>query len=90
MYKIKNMEISFYKKENRLAELKSYIKEQTPSVRFKNNPIKIGDKFNINLTLTVEDSNKLDILFNKWYANDNPVVKKSGWRELLLKRLNLS
>ena len=55
MYKIKNMEISFYIKENRLAELKSYIKEQTPSVRFKNNPIKIGDKFNINLTLTVED-----------------------------------
>ena len=78
MYKIKNMEISFYIKENRLAELKSYIKEQTPSVRFKNNPIKIGDKF------------KIRYLINKWYANDNPVVKKSGWQELLLKRLNLS
>jgi hypothetical protein len=84
------MERSFYIKDYRLAELKLYIKENTPSVRFNGNPIKTGEKFYIQLTLTVEDSNILDVLFNIWHAKDNPVVKKSGWQELLLKRLNLS
>lgn len=84
------MERSFYIKEYRLAELKLFIKELTPSVRFNGNPIKTGDTFYIQLTLTVEDSNILNVLFNKWHAKDNPVVEKSGWQKLLLKRLNLS
>jgi hypothetical protein len=36
---------SFYIKEDRLGELKSFIREFTPTVRFKHNPLKQGDKW---------------------------------------------
>ncbi len=63
---------SFYIKENRLDELKKFIRTKTHSVRFKHNPLKEGDKFFISLTMDVEDGNILNELFNKWYDIDNP------------------
>jgi len=61
--------------ENRLNELKSFIRKELPSARFKDNPLKVGDKWIIALNMEIEDSNKLKLLHNKWYEEDNPPKK---------------
>lgn len=78
---------SFYIKENRLDELKSFIREFTPTVRFKHNPLKQGDKWFIALTMEVEDGNKLNQLFNKW-DEDNPIIEKVSLWERIKKWYN--
>jgi len=65
------MYTSFYIAENRLDELKSFIRTHTPTVRFKHNPLKEGTKWFIALNMEVEDSNKMNELFNKWHDEDN-------------------
>lgn len=85
---------SFYIKEERLDELKKFIRTETPSVRFKHNPLKEGNQWFIAMTLEVEDSNKLNLLFNKWYLEDNPIkydksqCQKCGEHIGLLGRFN--
>lgn len=79
---------SFYIKENRLDELKSFIREFTPTVRFKHNPLKEGDKWFIALTMEVEDGNKLNQLFNKWDEEDNPIIEKVSLWERIKKWYN--
>lgn len=76
------MKTSFYISENRISELKTFIRNHLPSVRFEHNPMKLGDKFHVSLTMDVEDGNKLNELQNKWYEEDNPPKpkKKSFWR----------
>lgn len=66
------MYTSFYISENRLDELKSFIRTDLPTARFKCNPIKEGDKWFIALNMDVEDGNKLNLLHNKWFDEDNP------------------
>lgn len=74
--------------EHRLGELKQYIKEFTPSVRFLNNPLKIGNKYHISLSMEVEDGNKLNILHNKWYKQDNPpIITKEGVIKRIINKL---
>lgn len=65
------MKQHFYIKKNRYSELKSFIREETPSVRFLNNPIENIDTFYISLDMEVEDANKMNLLFSKWYNEDN-------------------
>lgn len=78
------MYTSFYIKENRLEELKSFIRSFTPSVRFKHNPLKEGDKWFVALTMEVEDNNKLNELFEKWHNEDNiPLKNESFWKRVL-------
>lgn len=69
------MYTSFYIVENRLDELKSFIKTFTPTVRFKHNPLKEGNQWFIALTMEVDDGNKLNELFEKWHNEDNAVSK---------------
>lgn len=78
------MYTSFYVTENRLDELKSFIKNSTPSARFNHNPLKEGNKWFISLNIEVNDSNKLNKLFNKWYEEDNPpkIKTKSIWKRM--------
>lgn len=78
------MYTSFYIEENRLDELKSFIKTSTQTVRFKHNPLKEGNKWFIALTMEVEDGNKLNELFEKWHNEDNPPksVNKSMWKRM--------
>lgn len=64
---------SFSIKEERLGELKNFIKITAPSVRFVGNPYKMTKLWFVAITLDVEDSDKLNELFNKWYDEDNPV-----------------
>lgn len=61
------MYTSFHIAENRLDELKSFIRAFTPTVRFKHNPLKEGNQWFIALTMEVEDSSKLNELFSKWH-----------------------
>ncbi len=75
---------SFYIPNGRLAELKNFIRNHTPSVRFVHNPLKEGEKYWIALTMTVEDNNKLSELFNKWYDIDNPKIEKKTLKERIL------
>ena len=74
---------SFYIKENRLSELKSFILGSMPSARFVYNPEKVGDKYYIKLSMEVSDGNKLNILQNKWHNEDNhKIVKISIFRKI--------
>ncbi len=78
------MYTSFYVTENRLDELKSFIRNSTPSARFNYNPQKEGNKWFISLNIEVGDSNKLNKLFNKWHEEDNPpkIKTKSIWKRM--------
>jgi len=79
------MKTSFYITENRLSELKSFIRAELPTVRFNHNPLKVGKELNISLSMSVEDGNKLSTLQNKWYEQDNPepIPNKSIWSNIL-------
>lgn len=57
------MEIQFYTHE--VDETKHFIRTELPSARFLHNPIKIGDEWNISLSMSVEDGNKLSLWRNK-------------------------
>lgn len=78
------MHTSFYITENRLDELKSFIRNFTPTVRFEHNPLKESNKWFISLTMEVEDCNKLNELFNKWHSEDNPPKRPN---KSILKRI---
>jgi hypothetical protein len=79
------MYTSFYIAENRLNQLKSFIRAELPTARFKHNPLMIGMEYSISLDLSVEDGNKLSQLREKWYNEDNPPKspKKSIWKQIL-------
>ena len=79
------MHRSFYIAENRLEELKSFIRAFTPTVRFKHNPLKEGNQWFIALTMEEADSNKLNELFNKWHNEDNQPKSpnKIIWKRML-------
>ena len=77
------MNTSFYLTEKRIPELKTFIK-QLPSARFKHNPLKQGNQFLISLEMDMDDSNKLSLLQNKWYDEDNkPEPTKGFWKRIL-------
>lgn len=74
---------SFSIKEERLAELKIFIKDFLPSVRYVQNPYKMSKLWFVAMTIDVEDSNKLNELFNKWYDEDKiKPVKNSIWKRI--------
>lgn len=79
------MRTLFYIQENRIEELKIFIKTELPTARFLQNPYKQGSKFGISLELTVDDGNKLTRLRNDWYNQDNPYVSpKKSWFSRIL------
>ena len=79
------MRTTFYIQENRIEELKSFIRAELPTARFLQNPYKQGSEFGISLELTVEDGNKLSQLRNNWYNQDNPYkIPKKSWLSRLL------
>ncbi len=79
------MQTNFYVTENRLLELKSFIRKELPTARFKHNPLKQGDEYFISLTMEVQDGNKLNELHNKWHEEYKPSVihKKTIWKRFL-------
>ena len=78
------VEQTFYIKKDRLTELKSFIRLYLPTTRFKQNPYVFGNDWCIMLSMEVQDSNKLNELFNKWYDLDNyKSPKKSFWKRMI-------
>ena len=69
------METNFYIKKEELKDVTLFIKNKLISSRFKHNPILFNNKYNISLTLTVEDYNKLSMYMKG--ENPKPVKKKS-------------
>lgn len=66
------MYTSFYIKKHRLDELKKHIREHLPTVRFRHNPLEMGNEWFIALDMDVKDSAKLNELHNKWHDEDQP------------------
>jgi hypothetical protein len=68
---------TFYVPQHRYYELKEFIRLHTPSVRHQHNPIPIkGEEFMMTLCLTVDDLNRLSKLREKWFSEDNELIKK--------------
>lgn len=78
---------SFYIDKNRLNELKSFIRDELPTTRFKHNPLLIGSQYNIALDLSVEDGNKLSQLQHEWHIEDNPSKTTNKTNRGFLKKL---
>ncbi len=68
---------NFYVAEFRLEELKLFIRSNLPTARFIDNPYKVGNKYSISLEMEIKDANKLNLLQNKWYDEDNAINSPS-------------
>ena len=68
-------------KKERYPELKQFIRENMPTVRFLSNPLEIHNKLTIDISYEIDDINKLHTLTNKWHLEDNPPIepKQSFW-----------
>lgn len=74
------METNFYIKKEELEDVTLFIKNKLFSAKFKHNPILFNDRYNISLTLTVEDYNKLSMFISGELMvkeNPKPIKKKS-------------
>lgn len=69
------MTTSFLCESERLKDLQNFIKSDLPSARFVHNPLKISTKYLVELSMNVEDGNKLNQWFAKWDIADNPPAK---------------
>ena len=78
------MYTSFYISENRIGDLKLFIRTMLKTARFKSNPSKIGSEYHISLDLSVEDCNKLNAVRQQWDDEDTPPVENqmSIWEKL--------
>ena len=80
--------ITSYIKKDRIKELKSFIRDFLPSVRFVHNPLKTGNDLCICIDIDVNDANKLNELFNKWHEIDNPKIPNKSFKNRLLSFFN--
>lgn len=72
------METSFFATKERLIQLQGRMKDM-PTARFVGNPIRLGDKFRVCLTLdTKEDIQTFTELSNSWYAEDYKAAVKES------------
>lgn len=78
------MTTDFYVEKDRLDECKFFIRS-LPTARFNHNPIKIGNEYNISITLDVKDGNKLNKMFEKWYEEDKSkeIPNKNIWKRIV-------
>jgi len=62
------MDIEFNIPVDRIKELDTFIKSESNTVKLKENPLftSVGETLKISLSLSVEDSKKLDILRINW------------------------
>ncbi len=47
----------------KMNEVKTFIRQNMPTARFKCNPYKVFDKWEVNITYEIEDINKLSKFF---------------------------
>jgi len=81
------VEETFYvKNDKRMSKVKSFIRKNMPTARFKSNPYKYSNgKWEFNISYEITDINKLSILLNEFYYEDNPKhIKKESLLERFL------
>jgi len=78
------VEETFYvANDERMDKVKTFIRQNMPTARFKNNPYKYSNgKWEFNISYEMPDMNKLSKLLNEFYNDDNPPLppKKSFWQ----------
>ena len=72
-------------KTKRIGEFKIFIKN-LPTFRFSYNPLIMigGDTQSITFVSSVDDANKLSVLFEKWHYEDNKKPKQKTFIEKLI------
>ena len=83
------MNTSFYIPTERLSELKTFVRDELPTARFRHNPLQVGDKWLISLNLEVEDGNKLSQLQSDWDRQDKPPKKYESPLKRALKSIGI-
>jgi len=71
--------------EERMNTVKTFIRQNMPTARFKSNPYKHTDgTWEFNVSYELSDMDKLTKLLNKFYYEDNPPIpaKKSLWKRI--------
>jgi len=79
-------EMFYVKNDERMSKVKSFIRENMPTARFKSNPYKYSNgKWEFNISYEIGDMNKLSILLNDFYNEDNHklIKKESLWERFL-------
>lgn len=81
------VENTFYvSNDERLTKVKSFIRENMPTARFISNPYRYSNgKWEVKISYEISDINKLDVLLNEFYNEDNPPLppEKSLWQRLI-------
>lgn len=81
------VEETFYvANDERMNKVKSFIRQNMPTARFKSNPYKYSNgKWEFNISYELPDMNKLSVLLNEFYVEDNPPApqRKSLWQRIL-------
>lgn len=81
------IEETFYvENDERMIKVKTFIRQNMPTARFKRNPYKYSNgKWEFNISYELPDINKLSKLLNEFYCEDNPPIppKKSLWQRIL-------
>jgi len=80
------VEETFYvANDERMNKVKSFIRQNMPTARFKSNPYKYSNgKWEFNISYELPDMNKLSVLLNEFYVEDNLFILK---RKNLLQRV---
>ena len=66
----------FFVNENKVEECKRFIKS-LPTAKFNYNPLKMGDRYNFNITLNDEDGNKISQFISKLHKENLKKRKKT-------------
>jgi hypothetical protein len=66
------MEMRFGVSDKRIEPLKSFIRENMLSARFKSLYKSFGGNWEVYLSCNVQDGNKLSVFLNEFYYEDNP------------------
>lgn len=81
------VEETFYvANDERMDKVKTFIRQNMPTARFKNNPYRFSSgKWEFNISYEMPDMNKLSTLLNEFHLQDNPPAppKKSLWNRIV-------
>jgi len=81
------VEETFYvANDERMNKVKTFIRQNMPTARFKSNPYKYSNgKWEFHISYEIADMNKLSVLLNEFYNEDNPPLpkKESLWQRIL-------
>lgn len=79
------IEETFYvANDERMNKVKKFIRQNMPTARFKSNPYKYSnEKWEFNISYGLPDMNKLSVLLNEFYNEDNPPKTESLWQRIL-------